>query len=540
MSNSSRVDRLSLWGTGLKTGVAAIAAAFIFTTLSPATAQPTPEAPATVEAPVVVAPEAAAPVEAAPEAVAAEPAADPSVITAAAPTVNKGDDTWMMVSTVLVLIMIIPGLALFYGGLVRSKNMLSVLMQVSTVTVIGMLAWAFWGYSLAFTDGGTMNMFIGGLSKMFLNGTQVVDPALSPDGFSLAATFSTGTYIHEIVFVCFQMTFACITAALVLGALAERVKFAGIVVFSVVWPLLVYYPIAHMVWFWGGPDAVATHASDPVLNSGFLYGKGALDFAGGTVVHINSGIAALMGCIVLGPRFGYKKEPMSPHSLTMTMIGTGLLWFGWFGFNAGSNLEANFYAGLAMTNTFLATAAAGLSWMLVEWVTRRRPSLLGMCSGIVAGLVAVTPAAGFAGPMGAIILGLVVSPICIIFCSAVKKMLGYDDALDVFGIHCVGGIIGALGTGLVVNPAWGGAGVVDYVNCSADGAVLVTCPVAAYDMTAQMIAQATGVGTTLLWSGGVSLVIWFALKLLGLLRVSQEVEEEGLDINEHGEAAYHS
>ena len=534
----SRVDRLSLWGTGLKTGLAAIAAAFIFTTLSPATAQPAPEAPPVVEAPAT--PDAAAPViEAAPEAAAVEEAADPSVITAAAPTVNKGDDTWMMVSTVLVLIMIIPGLALFYGGLVRTKNMLSVLMQVSTVTVIGMLAWAFWGYSLAFTDGGTMNMFIGGLSKMFLNGTQVVDPALSPDGFSLGATFSTGTYIHEIVFVCFQMTFACITAALVLGALAERVKFAGIVVFSVVWPLLVYYPIAHMVWFWGGPDAVATHASDPVLNSGFLYGKGALDFAGGTVVHINSGIAALMGCIVLGPRFGYKKEPMSPHSLTMTMIGTGLLWFGWFGFNAGSNLEANFYAGLAMTNTFLATAAAGLSWMLVEWVTRRRPSLLGMCSGIVAGLVAVTPAAGFAGPMGAIILGLVVSPVCIIFCSSVKKMLGYDDALDVFGIHCIGGIIGALGTGLVVNPAWGGAGVVDYVNCSADGAVLVTCPVATYDMTAQMIAQATGVGTTLLWSGLVSLVIWFALKMLGLLRVSQETEEEGLDINEHGEAAYH-
>ena len=534
----SRVDRLSLWGTGLKTGLAAIAAAFIFTTLSPATAQPAPEAPPVVEAPAT--PDAAAPaIEAAPEAAAVEEAADPSVITAAAPTVNKGDDTWMMVSTVLVLIMIIPGLALFYGGLVRTKNMLSVLMQVSTVTVIGMLAWAFWGYSLAFTDGGTMNMFIGGLSKMFLNGTQVVDPALSPDGFSLGATFSTGTYIHEIVFVCFQMTFACITAALVLGALAERVKFAGIVVFSVVWPLLVYYPIAHMVWFWGGPDAVATHASDPVLNSGFLYGKGALDFAGGTVVHINSGIAALMGCIVLGPRFGYKKEPMSPHSLTMTMIGTGLLWFGWFGFNAGSNLEANFYAGLAMTNTFLATAAAGLSWMLVEWVTRRRPSLLGMCSGIVAGLVAVTPAAGFAGPMGAIILGFVVSPICIFFCSSVKKMLGYDDALDVFGIHCVGGIIGALGTGLVVNPAWGGAGVVDYVNCSADGAVLVTCPVATYDMTAQMIAQATGVGTTLLWSGLVSLVIWFALKMLGLLRVSQETEEEGLDINEHGEAAYH-
>ena len=445
----------------------------------------------------------------------------------------------MLISSVLVLIMIVPGLALFYGGLVRSKNMLSVLMQVTTVMVIGMLAWALWGYSLAFTDGGSMNMFIGGTSKFFLNGTMAVDPKASPDGFSLGATFSTGVYIHEIIFVCFQMTFACITATLVLGGLAERVKFAGIVIFAVLWPLLVYYPIAHMVWFWAGPDAVATHASDPVANSGFLYGKGALDFAGGTVVHINSGIAALMGALVLGPRTGYKREPQPPHSLTMTLIGTGLLWFGWFGFNAGSNLEANFYAGLAMVNTFLATAAAGFSWMMVEWITRRRPSLLGMCSGIVAGLVAVTPAAGFAGPMGAIILGLVVSPVCLFFCSTVKKMFGYDDALDVFGIHCMGGIIGALGTGLVVNPAWGGAGVVDYVNCSKDGLVLGTCPTAAYDLVAQMTSQATGVATTLVWSGGISLLIWLLLRVLGLLRVSQDVEEEGLDINEHGEAAYH-
>jgi ammonium transporter, Amt family len=527
----SRQGRLSLWGTGLKAGLAAIAAGLMLSTLSPALAQQ-PAAPPAAEAPAPTADQPAP----APEAAAPETTAPADGIAAPEVTVDKGDTTWMLVSTVLVLIMIIPGLALFYGGLVRTKNMLSVLMQVSTVTVIGMLAWALWGYSLAFTDGGSLNSFVGGTARLFLMdaGTDLSD--------NNAATFSTGIYIPEIVFVCFQMTFACITAALVLGGLAERVKFAGIVIFAVAWPLLVYYPIAHMVWWWPGPDAVATGAAvkdGVVQGAGFIWSAGALDFAGGTVVHINSGIAALMGAIVLGKRTGYKKEPMPPHSLTMTLIGTGLLWFGWFGFNAGSNLEANYYAGLAMTNTFLATAAAGFSWMLVEWVLRRRPSLLGMCSGIVAGLVAITPAAGFAGPIGAIILGLVVSPVCLFFCAQVKKMFGYDDALDVFGIHCIGGIIGALGTGLVVNPAWGGAGVVDYVNCSADGAVLGTCPVAAYSLVTQMTAQATGVITTLVWSGVGSLLIWGLLRVLGLLRVSQEVEEEGLDINEHGEAAYH-
>jgi Amt family ammonium transporter len=526
------------WAGGLRAGFAALAAAAVFGIAGAALAQ-TPAPGPTATAPVVAATETPAPAVTPAATPAAAPAAA-GVIKAAAPTVNKGDDTWMLISTALVLVMTVPGLGLFYGGLVRSKNMLSILMQVATVTVIGMLMWAIVGYSLAFTDGGSMNMFVGGVSKFFLNGTQAVAPEASPDGFSLAATFSTGVYIHEIIFVCFQMTFACITACLVIGALAERVKFIGIVVFAIIWPLLVYYPIAHMVWFWGGPDAVATHASDPVANSGFLYGKGALDFAGGTVVHINSGIAALMGCLVLGKRKGYKTEPMPPHSLTMTMIGTGLLWFGWFGFNAGSNLESNFYAGLAMTNTFLATAAAGFSWMIVEMVTRRKASLLGMCSGIVAGLVAVTPAAGFAGPMGAIVLGLIVSPVCFFAVSTIKNMLGYDDALDVFGVHCVGGIIGALGTGIVVNPALGGAGVVDYVNCSKDGAVLGACPVAPYDLATQMIAQATGVATTLAWSGVISLVIWFVLKAAGLLRVKQETEEEGLDINEHGEMAYHS
>jgi Amt family ammonium transporter len=334
------------------------------------------------------------------------------------------------------------------------------------------------------------------------------------------------------------MTFACITAALVLGSVAERVKFVGVCIFSVVWPILVYYPMAHMVWWWPGPDAVATHPKDAIA-SGLIWSFGALDFAGGTVVHINSGIAAFVGCLVLGKRIGYRKEPMPPHSLTMTLIGTGLLWVGWFGFNAGSNLESNYYAGLAMANTFLATAAAGFSWMMFEWITKGKASLLGMCSGIVAGLVAVTPAAGFAGPMGAIILGLIVSPICLTMCSAVKNALGYDDALDVFGIHCIGGIIGAIGTGLVVNPAWGGAGVVDYVGCSEAGKVLATCPVAAYDLGFQVMAQAKGVLVTIAWSGIGSLIIWLVLRVLGLLRVSQETEVEGLDLNEHGEAAYH-
>jgi Amt family ammonium transporter len=293
-----------------------------------------------------------------------------------------------------------------------------------------------------------------------------------------------------------------------------------------------------MVWFWPGPDAVATHPNDPV-RAGLIYNAGALDFAGGSVVHINSGIAALMGALILGRRIGYKKEPMPPHNLVWTYCGAGLLWFGWFGFNAGSNLESNYYATLAMANTFLATAAAALSWCLTEWIFKGKPSFLGLASGMVAGLVAVTPMSGFAGPMGAIIAGLVVSPVCVFFCSYVKNLLGYDDALDVFGVHCVGGIVGALGTGLVVNPAWGGAGVVDYIHCSKDGAVLATCPTAAYDLVAQMTAQGKDVLITLAWSGVGSLVIWIVLRVLGLLRVSPETEVEGLDINEHGEAAYH-
>ncbi|MDX2274290.1 MAG: ammonium transporter [Hyphomonadaceae bacterium] len=515
-----------LW-TGVRTAGAAFAFALAIGAVDPtatAWAQDT-----TVAAPAEAAPAEAAAVE---EAVAVEEAA-PEGIAVPEATVDKGDVTWMMVSTMVVFLMIIPGLALFYSGLVRTKNALSVLMQVGTVTVIGMIMYALVGYSLSFTTGpGALDTFIGGTSRLFLSdaGTDLSD--------NLVATFSTGIYLPELVFVVFQMTFACITASLVLGGLAERVKFIGVVLFAILWPLLVYYPMAHMVWWWPGPDLVASNPEAPIA-SGLIWGFGALDFAGGTVVHINSGIAALMGALVLGKRTGYKKDPMPPHSLMMVLIGTGLLWFGWFGFNAGSNLESNYYSVLAMANTFLAPAAAGFSWVLVEWLTKGKASLLGLCSGIVAGLVAITPAAGFAGPMGALILGAVVSPICVFACSALKSMLGYDDSLDVFGIHGVGGIVGALGTGLVVNPAWGGAGVVDYVGCSEAGAVLSVCPVAAYDLVTQMTAQAKGVLVTLVWSGVGSLVIWIVLRVLGLLRVSKEAEQEGLDITSHGETAYH-
>jgi Amt family ammonium transporter len=541
LNKSSRVDRLSLWGAGLKAGLAAIAAAFVLTNLSPATAQP-PATPPATEAPVAapevappveaVAPEAAAPEAAAPEAAAPEEAA----VEEAAPTpkvYEQGNLTWMLVSTVLVLMMIVPGLALFYGGLVRTKNMLSMLMQVTTVTVIGMIAWALWGYSLAFTDGGGLNKFVGGLSKMFLNGTVYN----ATDIFAGVETFSVGVYIPELVFVCFQMTFACITAALVLGGVAERLKFSGVVIFAVLWPLLSYYPMAHMVWWWAGAtSAVGQTADQLVAGAGQIWAWGGLDFAGGTVVHINAGIAALMGALILGKRTGYKQSPMPPHSLVLTYVGAGLLWVGWFGFNAGSNLEANGYAAVAMVNTLLATAAAGLSWVIVEWVLRRRPSMLGLASGIVAGLVAITPAAGFAGPMGAIVLGLIVSPVCILFCSAIKSALKYDDSLDAFGIHGIGGIIGAIGTGILVDPALGGAGIIDWSTCSAETAA---CGMLEYNMTAQVTAQAMGVGLTVLWSAVASSIVWFIIKLLTGGRVSQDVEEEGIDINEHGEAAYH-
>ena len=498
----------------------ALAAGMAFAPLAPALAQ-NAEAPAAAAAPAEAAP---APETAAPAAAEA-PAAAPAEA-APAPTPDKGDTTWMLTSTVLVLLMILPGLALFYGGLVRQKNMLSMLMQVSIVTVIGMMAWAFWGYSLAFTDGGGLNKFVGGASKLFLNGAVFNADA----AFTNVETFSKDVVIPEVVFVCFQMTFACITAALVLGGVAERMKFAAVVVFAILWPLLSYYPMAHMVWWWAGATSAFGQTADAlVAGAGQIWSFGALDFAGGTVVHINAGVAALVGALILGPRKGYRSEPMPPHSLTLTLVGAGLLWVGWFGFNAGSNLEANGYAGLAMVNTLLATAAAGFSWAITEWVTRKKASMLGLASGLVAGLVAVTPAAGFAGPAGSIVLGLIVSPICVIFCSAVKTALKYDDSLDAFGIHAVGGIVGAIATGILVNPALGGAGVVDFTN----GAV-------GYDAGVQIMAQVKAVLLAIVWSAVASSIVFLIIKYTVGVRVSPEAEEEGLDIIEHGERAYHA
>jgi ammonium transporter, Amt family len=377
------------------------------------------------------------------------------------------------------------------------------------------MAWILWGYSLAFTDGGGLDKFVGGMGRLFLKD---VTPS------STVATFSTGIAIPELVFIAFQMTFACITAALVLGGVAERMKFAAVVLFAVLWPLLSYYPMAHMVWWWAGPDAVAAAPTDPI-QAGLIWGFGAIDFAGGTVVHINAGIAALVGALILGARRGYRQEAMPPR-------------VGWFGFNAGSNLEANGYAALAMVNTFVATAAAGFSWVITEWVTRKRASMLGLASGLVAGLVAVTPAAGFAGPVGALVLGLIVSPICVIFCSTVKNALKYDDSLDAFGIHAVGGIVGAIATGLLVNPEWGGAGVVDYTTCAADGDIS-TCDTGTYVMATQLMAQVKAVLVAIVWSGVASAIVFTLIKFTVGMRVNADIEEEGLDITEHGERAYH-
>lgn len=448
------------------------------------------------------------------DAAAAAPAAP---FTPTAEMVNKGDVAWMIVATALVLMMSVPALALFYGGLVRTKNMLSVLMQVLTIVCVAALVWFAWGYSMAFTNGGDLNKYVGGFSKMFLAG---VDPT------TFAATFSNGVYLPELVFVMFQMTFACITPALIVGAFAERVKFTPLILFTVAWLTLAYFPIAHQVWYWAGPDFLHAAPDD----TGLLWSWGALDFAGGTVVHINAGIAGLIGCIVIGPRIGYKSEPMPPHNLVMTMIGASLLWIGWFGFNAGSGLEANAFGALAFVNTFVATAAAGVAWAVIEQVVHKKPSLLGAASGVVAGLVAITPAAGFAHPGTAIILGAVASLICFFFVTTVKNALKYDDTLDVFGIHAVGGIIGAIGTGIVADPALGGQGWIDY-----------TAPVAtagAYDMAAQVVTQLKAVGWTIAWSGIVSAVLFLALKYTIGLRPKPEVEVEGLDLNEHGERAY--
>ena len=432
--------------------------------------------------------------------------------------VDKGDTAWMLISSALVLMMSVPALALFYGGLVRTKNMLSVLMQVFMIVSIAALVWVGWGYTMAFTTADSpAPLFVGGLSKAFLSGVSAS---------TYAATFSNNVYLPEYVFVIFQMTFACITPALIVGAFAERVKFWPLMLFVVLWLTVVYFPVAHRVWDWAGPDFLP----DAPTDYGYLWGKGALDFAGGTVVHINAGIAGLVGCLMIGKRVGFGKEATPPHSMTMTMIGASLLWVGWFGFNAGSNLEANGITAVAFINTFVATAAAAVSWALVEQVHHGKPSMLGVATGAVAGLVAITPASGFAAPMTSIALGLIVSPICYLFVSKVKNAFKYDDTLDVFGVHCIGGIVGALGTAIVAAPSLGGQGWLDYT-------VFPAVP-GEYDMVAQLITQAKAVGITLLWSGIGSAILFFVIdKTIGL-RPTEEAEREGLDLSEHGERAY--
>jgi len=454
------------------------------------------------------------------EAPAAEAAAPAEAAPAAAPVPDKGDTAWMMTATVLVILMTIPGLALFYGGMVRAKNMLSVLMQVFATFCLLAILWAVYGYSVAFTEG---NAFFGSLDKMFLSGITTE---------SVAATWSKGVYIPEYVYVVFQLTFAAITPALIIGAFAERIKFSAVLLFMVLWFSFSYLPIAHMVWYWAGPDAYTDQAAGDAAaaTAGFLFQKGALDFAGGTVVHINAGIAGLMGCLMLGKRIGYGKEAMPPHSLTMTMIGASLLWVGWFGFNVGSNLEATGLAAMVMVNTLLATAAASLSWMFVEWLIKGKPSMLGIASGAIAGLVAITPACGFVGPMGSIVLGAIAGAVCLWAVSGLKKALGYDDSLDVFGVHGIGGIIGALGTGIFASPSLGGTSWWDYV---ANGP-------AGFSISGQLVSQAWAVGVSVIWSAIVALVAFKIVDLVIGLRVPEDKEREGLDITEHGETAYHA
>jgi Amt family ammonium transporter len=436
----------------------------------------------------------------------------------AAPVPDKGDTAWMIVATLLVTLMTIPGLALFYGGLVRSKNMLSVLMQVFTVFCLCVVLWVLYGYSLAFTEG---NAFFGGFSKILLKGVTID---------SVAATFSKGVVIPELVYAFFQATFAAITPALIIGAFAERMKFSAVLAFIVLWFTFAYLPMAHMVWYWAGPDAYTDPdaAAKAGATAGFLFQKGAIDFAGGTVVHINAAIAGLIGAFMVGKRVGYGKESMAPHSLTMTMIGACLLWVGWFGFNAGSNLEATGLAALAFGNTMLATAAAALSWTFAEWVIKGKPSMLGAASGAVAGLVAVTPACGWVGIGGALVIGLSAGVVCLWGVTGLKRLLGADDALDVFGVHGVGGILGAILTGIFADPSLGGMGIYDYV----------TEQVAEYSISGQVISQLWGIGTTVVWSGVVSIVAYKLIDMTIGLRVTEEEEREGLDTNSHGESAY--
>ena len=438
-----------------------------------------------------------------PDAAAAAAAPAPAAAApAAAPVANKGDTSFMMISTLLVILMTIPGLALFYGGLVRSKNMLSVLMQVFMVFALVIVLWCIYGYSIAFTE---KTAFFGGFDRLFLNG--IWDPA--------------------------KGTFAAITCALIVGAFAERAKFSAVLAFVVLWFTFAYLPAAHMVWFWTGPDLItnaATSASE-ALKAGWIWQKGALDFAGGTVVHINAAVAGLVGAYVIGKRVGYGRESMAPHSVTMTMIGASLLWVGWFGFNAGSSLEAGDVAALAFVNTLLATAAATLSWVFGEWISKGKPSMLGGASGAVAGLVAITPAAGFVGPMGGLVIGLLAGVVCLWGVNGLKRLIGADDSLDVFGVHGVGGILGALLTGVFAAPQLGGQGIFDYVTnkMSADP----------YSIGHQVWVQAQAVGTTILWSAIISVIAYKLVDIVIGLRVPEEEEREGLDITSHGEQAYH-
>jgi Amt family ammonium transporter len=474
---------------------------------------------------------------AAPAATAAAPAAPPAAATAdapaaaataaAAPTPNKGDVAWMLTSTLLVIMMSIPGLALFYGGMVRAKNMLSVLMQVFVVFSLIVVLWCVYGYSLAFTEG---NAYVGGFDRLFLSGT--FDSAKGE--FAMAATFSKNTPIPELLFVAFQATFAAITVCLILGAFAERIKFSAVLLFAVLWFTFAYAPIAHMVWFWMGPDAYTDPKLVDAINAkaGMLWQWGALDFAGGTVVHINAGIAGLVGAYVLGKRIGFGREAMAPHNLPMTMIGASLLWVGWFGFNAGSALEANNSAVLAFVNTFLATACAVIAWTAGEWVLKGKPSMLGAASGAVAGLVAITPAAGNVGIPGAFAIGIAAGFICLWGVNGLKRMLGVDDSLDVFGVHAIGGILGALLTGVFNDPSLGGPG---FVSNWVTGEVIKA---ADYSIGAQVWTQAKAVGVTVVWSAVVAYVAYKVVDLVVGLRVAEEDEREGLDIASHGESAY--
>jgi Amt family ammonium transporter len=498
-------------------GLAALSFGGAATAQSAAASAPAAEASAPAAAPAASAP-AAAP------APAAASAAAPAASAASAPVPNKGDVSWMLISSALVIMMSIPGLALFYGGLVRSKNMLSVLMQVFVTFSMITVLWIIYGYSLAFTEG---NSFIGGLDRLFLKG--VFDPAKGE--FAMAATFSKGVVIPEIVFVIFQATFAAITCCLIIGAFAERIKFSAMLLFMAIWFTFSYTPVAHMVWFWMGPDAYTGKEVVDAMNAkaGLLWQWGALDFAGGTVVHINAAVAGLVGAYLVGKRVGYGKEAMAPHSLPLTMVGASLLWVGWFGFNAGSALEAGNSAALAFLNTFSATAMAVLAWCAGEALHKGKASMLGAASGAVAGLVAITPAAGNVGIVGALVIGAIAGFVCLWGVTGLKKMLGADDTLDVFGVHGVGGILGALLTGVFNTQSLGGPGLVtDWV----------TVTVGSNGIFDQVLIQAKAVGVTVVWSAVVAFVAYKIADLTIGLRVPEDEEREGLDISSHGETAY--